>query len=322
MFAMGFMVLPVPGVPMRRLLLALALAAPSLAQGPVPDAAVVDTELVLDMAPANATVRPLGPFVTFAIQVHYRYLEAFPEPESTPITLSVASAPPWAVATVSPTTVFVAAALPPCGCERDAVGEAFLLVTTTQDAPAFEPAGVVVVAEAPEHGAYKAARGERSAEVAASYFGLVEATTPAATQKIAVGQRAEFPVTVTNFGNGASRAVFGLEPAPPPGLLFVLPPPGLLGARQQGSAANTATFPVRVEATGPFETTTLNITVTAGSVQDPSAEGDATKVTVRVQPPGAGGPGGVTRGAPGPEAALLAVALGALAWARRSGDDV
>jgi hypothetical protein len=294
---------------MRWLLVLLALAPLAAAQGALPP--VDQPTLAVTIAPLDAPIVPLGPFHTLPVRVAYTFLEAAPGEAAVAIALTVAEHPAWAVTTLSPATVYVQPATPPCGCQRTIAQDASLLVSTTVDGPAFAPTPVRVHASAEPQGLHAAAEADAEAPVQAGFFSILEATTPTTTLRMAAGQSLSLPVTVQNRGNAPTLVAFTVEGGAP-GVTLTAPAAVTIGSRQRGDTKNQAT----INATLATEPTTLtrepvNFTlhVRGALASDPTVRGDATRVTFIVEVRPLGEP---TRAAtPGPEG-LLAGAMLAL----------
>lgn len=299
-----------------------ALAALSLvagaasAQVPFPEAPLIDTSLELVMEEPAGRIRPLGPFQAIRLEVHYRFLEAAPESDATPVTLSVAEQPPWTVVTISPSTLYIPHGTP-CGCERDVVQEAFVLVSVTAEAPAFRAAEVRIRAEAAATGAYKASSAEGGVPVTADYFAILEVTAPQRIFRLDLGERVDVAATVVFFGNGASTISFSGVQAPG-SIELALPASFPLGARQQ-DGENTRDIVIGARVVSPFLTSHANIIVRATSSELPGAgEEDSTVLSLLFEPEPSAWPGASQARLPGPGLNLLGPALLVGALVRRA----
>lgn len=303
---------------MRLLGLALLLLAP-VAAAQVPQDGLIETAVAVAIGAPEGHVRPLGEFLSLPIEVTYSYHEVLPAQEPALITLAVAEVPPWFVATISPTSVYGPSAMPPCGCQRQAVLESYLLVSATQDAPGFQPATIAVTATAAPNGPYQGSEGRGEVEVTAGYFGRIDATTPSTTFRMSPGERVERVATVTNFGNAPTRITFQAQESPP-GIAVALPAEFDLAARQRGPAENTRSVPITFTAGPTPEPGRVTLRVEGRSTEDPAAEGDTTLLSFAISVPqalGSKNPDWTSRGIPAPGLVAAVAMLGLAALLRR-----
>lgn len=284
-------------------------------------AASCQTTIQLTIAPPTQSVKPLGPFIALPIAIEYSYAPSSGAIAPTPIQLSVTQSPPWAVATVSPTTVFADVSLQPGGAQQTKVTglQSFVLVTATQDAPAFTQGIIEITANAPPNGNLDASQRSVQIPIQADFFSILEANTPNAIQKAKPQALVSYPVTVTNFGNAQTKVDFSIdEGGIPEKWQVALPPPVTLQARQQGQTQNTRTVNVQIQT--PFQNGYMNvvgaITVRLRSnyALDAKVVGDSTIVSTLT----------TTKGfyVPGFEPLLALMAVGAVAAAlAQRGDE-
>lgn len=277
-----------------------------------------ETTVSVSISPPTQPVKPLGAFIALPVTIQYSFSPSAGAIAPTPITLSVSSAPPWAVATLSPTTVFA---------EVTAVGQgaaqqnspplnSFLLISATQDAPAFTNGIIEVTASAAANGNLVAKTGTVQVPIQADFFSIIEVTTPSTIQKAKPQAQVLFPLTVTNFGNAQTKVEF-IPDSVPDKWQVVIPAPITLNARQAGQAQNTKTVNLNVQT--PFQNGYMNvvgaITVRLRSTYalDPKVIGDSTLISTLT----------TTKGfyVPGPEPILALAGIAAVALALNQRDE-
>jgi hypothetical protein len=303
------------------LLLALLAVSASGQAGLVPTTPLLEPDLELLVDAPKGRIAPFAPFQVLGVRVTYRFLEAVPEFEAVPISFQLAETAPYVVTTISPSMLYFSPSVPPCLCEREVQMQAYLLLSTTAEAPAFRDFLVELRAEAPAHGIHGPAATVASLKPQADYFAIVEASTPELIHRLAPGEERRLPVTVTNFGNGASTITFSLLIPPPEGLEVLLPAPARLGALQQGEP-NVMTTEVVLRA-GPVLTEgQVRIQIHATSAEVPGSKSDATFISMyvlpqQVPPPSTVQSAGPVRAAPGLELTWLLPGLAGVALLRR-----
>lgn len=244
------------------------------------------TTVQLTIAPPTQPVKPLGPLLVLPINLDYTYSPSAGAIAPTSIQLTVTQFPPWAVATVSPSSIL--APVQPVGqgaAQQTVQGmQSFLLISATQDAPAFTNGIIEVTATASPNGNLQGSNGVVSIPIQADFFSIIEATTPTAIQKAKPQAQVSFPITVTNFGNALTKVEFLFDEGAIPDKWQVTPPsPVTLQARQQGQQQNTKTVNLLVQT--PFQNGYMNvvgaITVRLRSTYalDPKVIGDSTIVS-------------------------------------------
>lgn len=279
------------------------------------------TNINLNISPPQQPVKPLGAFLALPIAIDYSYAPSSAAIAPTQIGLTVTQFPPWAVATVSPSTVFATVTAQPSGVAQQTSPQltATLLITATQDAPAFTQGIIEVTATALPNGNLDGTSTPVQIPIQADFFSILEANTPNAIQKAKPQALVSYPVTVTNFGNAQTKVDFSIdEGGIPEKWQVALPPPVTLQARQQGQTQNTRSVNVQVQT--PFQNGYMNvvgaITVRLRSTYalDPKVIGDSTIVSTLT----------TTKGfyVPGFEPLLALMAVGAVAAAlAQRGDE-
>jgi uncharacterized repeat protein (TIGR01451 family) len=271
----------------------------------------------VEITPPTQPIKPLGPFISLPIKVTYTYNpQASVALASTPIALKVTNAPAWVVTTLSPTTVYIPVTQTEVagGSTNQAVKQdnAFLLVSTTADAPAFTQGTIEVQADAPQNGQLNPATTKTQIPVQADFFSIIEASTPTTIQKAKPQAQVTYPITVTNFGNAQTKVSFFVDSVPDK--WQVTPPsPITLLAKQSGGSQNSKTANVVIQT--PFSNGYLNVVgaitirITSSYALDPKVIGDSTIVSTLT----------TTKGfyVPGFEPLFAAFAIGALALVMR-----
>ncbi|MCA1813164.1 MAG: hypothetical protein LC624_04325, partial [Halobacteriales archaeon] len=263
-----------------------ALPMASAQAGVCPTSPTCATTLKMEITPPTQAIKPLGPVISLPIKVSYTYNpQASVALASTPIALKVTNAPSWVVTTLSPSTVYI-----PVSQVNDVQGtsggkdqdNAFLLVSTTADAPAFQQGTIEVQADAPQNGQLQTATTKTQIAVQADFFSIIEATTPSSIQKAKPQAQVSYPVTVTNFGNAQTKVSFFTDNVPDKWQVTP-PPPVTLLSKQQGGNQNSKTVNVVVQT--PFSNGYLNVVgaitvrITSAYALDPKVVGDSTIVS-------------------------------------------
>lgn len=291
------MLIPARGVvgvvgPLRALvLLALALlAAPSLLPGAsaqtlacnaISQLCATTTEVVV--SPPRDAVPPLGPFVAVPVTVRYTYVPTSLSLSATPIHLAVSQAPPWVAATVSPSTVYAPVDFVPSGVQPvTRTLSAFLLLSTTSEAPAFTAAPVEVRARAQPNGNLLGSEGRTQVPVQAGFFAPLQVAGPAEV-RLAPGDGEAVPIDVQAAANGPARIRF--EVAEAPRGVRVTPPGELtLESRQAGGQRTSATTAFAVEAARDVQPGDVVLVARALYALDERIEGGTARFVVHVTP--------------------------------------
>jgi len=255
---------------MRAALAVLAL----LAAVPIASAQTgqADTTVTVTIRPYDTPISPFSAVAAIPLVVEYT---ALPVPNIVPtaISLRVVEAPPWAIVSISPSTVYADPPPISAGVYGSSFAEANLLVSTTADAPAFSPANIKVEATASANGFHKQSSGTDTTLVVADYFGLLRAEALHETARY-VDDGARALVRVENFGNGNTLVRFELASAPED-VRVTLPASITLEARQFGGKHVSATVPVRVTGGGTGQVVVL---ATPSYALDPELRGAPSEV--------------------------------------------
>jgi hypothetical protein len=225
----------------------------------------------------------------------------------------VASQPAWATIVVSPASFVV----DPTSCDASGYTRVTgtLHATATQDAPAFTPSDIVLVATLD---GVKNASASARAPIEASYFSILDVQASEATALVAPGEKHGFALKISNFGNDDTRASFELVNASDDAFRVELPPPATLGSKQKGASVIELDTSVKVTAPeGNFLTNrvgTVTVRVVSADAAKPELRGDSATVsfvlTAHATPPGA-----ARKLSPGPPLTGWLAAAGALALA-------
>lgn len=289
----------------------MLLLPPAAAQGPWCGAVDVicqtTTEVVVQ--PPDAPIPPLGPYFALPVQVRYTYVPTALSTSPTSIHLDVRELPPWAGATLAPSTVYIP--VEPVGLQvQTRTASSFLLVSVTADAPAFTQGVVQVVAQAAPNGNLMGSQGRVDVPIQADYFSLLSASMATRSQELAPGQRVQLPMMVTNLGNGLTRVTFGVARAPE-GLGITQPEALTLPSRQMGSEENRAPVLWAFEAQPGFQGGDAVLVLQGAYALDPELLGERLEVVLHLPR----GPGGdvVTQSLLGSGPGAPPLALGLLA---------
>ncbi|HEV8359054.1 MAG TPA: hypothetical protein VGR28_01220 [Candidatus Thermoplasmatota archaeon] len=281
-----------------RLLLLLAVLVPMMA----PPAAAQGLGVVNAVVPIGATsvevlaVPPSEPipvdqvYVALPVQVVYRYSPTVPTFAPTKMHLSVADAPPWLTATVTPNTLSMPiAGVGACPCYTyESTATAFLLVGATHDAPAFAQGLVRLIAEAEQNGVYMSSYADLTLPIVPAFQALTDVRAAANHVALQPGEERAAPLTITNHGNAAIRVAFEVLEAPQG--VRVTPPDALIvGSRQQGDERNTAATILALRADGSLREGDVVLLARSTYALDPKLPGDAVKVTIHVARASGGG---------------------------------
>lgn len=223
------------------------------------------------------------------------------------VRVEVASKPEWVGATLSPSTVFIQAG--DCDAsEGTASSWTSLVVQTTAQAPAFEPANLTLRASSDGM-----EPGTDDVAVEAGFRAVVDAQTPKPAVAAGPDATVDLPVQVTNFGNGpvavTAQVVNGSG-----ALEVTLPDAFTLGAKQKGADhVGNVTVSVRTPAPNGYvdDRSSFEVRWSARYEPDPSVGGAEATSRFRIATRGIHVPG------PGAAAALAVLAGAGLASAGR-----
>lgn len=300
------------------LLLGLTVATaapPAAAQVPGGEDAT-RTNTQVSATPPSQPIRPLSTPAVIPVEITYTYQPQSQALLATQINLEVVDRPSWAIATISPETVFAPIQQGGTGTDssRQSTVSTTLVVQTTADAPAFQQGNIRIQANAQQNQGLAASSGTTTVPIVADFFSILDAGIPQTVRIARPQESIDVPITITNLGN-ADTTVFinrqGENPQPGAGVLFTSPSPRTVPSKQQGSQDNTLDVPVSLQA--PYQNGyinqpgVLNLQITSNYALDTQEQGMTTQVAMLI----------TTKGfyVPGPGPAILIAALGALALA-------
>jgi hypothetical protein len=302
---------PRPALPLLALTV-LALLAP-LAQAQVPPLpggpGSAQPQVRVELQDPGEALVPARPY-SLVMTIHYIYPPggSVPPDQATPPpsgqvcgSASVVQAPPWANVSITPAQVCFRLLSSQSASGSTATNTTIVEINATRDAPALEPFNFTVRFEANAAGTLAAASGEASQVVAPAYFGRIALVSPGQVV-VQGGSAQQVWVTVRNLGNGPALVTFRNATAPQ-GMRLDLPPPLLLPVGEERVVFATVRSPWTAPVRG-------DIAFTAEPVhpEQPALAGEVERTRVSVQGNAA---------VPGPGAALLVGAVGALAVALR-----
>ena len=243
---------------MLRSLLLVALLAPLATAQPTPTLVTLE---VGALPPSPPLQSPVSTELTLTASC------AILQPPLTNVHFRVTSKPTWSTAIISPLDTVLDPAQ--CGPSGTLSTHATVHVTTTDAAPGFRPAPIVITAtvqpqSTPEHSA------SATTNVTASYFSRLDVTVADPVKTVQPRETTEYAITIHNHGNAATRVRFETINVSP-GLDVTLPGRVVVGAKQQGDA-NEKDEVVRVLAWEGSEFTntvgSVNVRFFSESVED------------------------------------------------------
>lgn len=243
------------------------------------------TTVELLIQPPEAPLPVDGGHVALPVEVQYTYTTLPGSFQSTAVELRVTDLPPWLVATVSPSTVYMPVSplvLGPMQATQHA--QAMLLLAPTADAPAFQEGTVELLAFAHANGPYMASETRNAIGVQADFYALTELTAPAHVG-LRQGEEALVPLLVANFGNAPVRVRFALDHAPE-GLEVTVPSSIVLGSKQAGDERTRAVANLRIGAEARYAEGDVVVRALASFARDPKLVGDSAAVEIHVSEEG------------------------------------
>lgn len=270
------------------------------------------TRTQLSATPPSEPVRPLSGLENINVDVTYTYQEGGFAFVTTPIELEVTNSPSWITATLSPSTVY----MPVDGQSGEVTRSSTLVVQTTANAPAFQQGNIQIEGVARQNGDLAPSQGSTTVPVQAGFYSVIDAQTPKPVVIAGPQEQIDFPIEVTNFGNG-EQTIFLNTNQKSGGLDIVLPGAFTVSSQAGGDEDNTRTSTVSIQT--PFQNGYINqpgtftLDVSSAYALDQSNEGMSTRISSLVTTKGFFVPG------PGAVAALVSFAGVALALNRRRG---
>ncbi len=274
----------------------------------VPAALAQDAfEIRVSIAPFASPLAPLqeAPMTSFTLDVPC--VAPGSDPTSSKVDVKVDQFPAWATATVSPTEF----PLDPMTCRAGRITfEGTLTVAANDQAPAFTPTPLTIAATLAN--ANPPIRGEGTVAVTAGYFSVLDIQLAETIKTTAPDTDVEFPLTLTNLGNGKTRVTFEIVEIGNT-LTGQAPSPIELQSKQQGGTQTSATVLLQLHTRAAKgyanEVSVANYRITSALAEDPTMKGDEAMVSVLVTTKGLG--------TPGPGLALLTLAAAAAVTLRR-----
>lgn len=286
----------------------LAVADSSAAQDPLSGG---ETRTQLAAEPPNEPIQPLSGLRNIPLDVTYVYQEGGASLVTTAIEVEVTDRPSWASVSVTPSTVYVPV--------RDGEGgqgtvTTNLVVQVNADAPAYQQGTIELTASARRNGNLGPSQGTTTIPIQAGFYSVLDAQTPRPLVVAGPQDVVEFPVTVSNFGNGDQTVTLSISQGAED-LDIVLPGTFTTPSKVAGGETNTRTVTVTVQTafrTGYINAPgTFSLDVSSAYALDQSEEGMSTRISALVTTKGFYVPGP----APGLAAAVLAgVALAGRRW--------
>lgn len=286
--------------------LTLVVSTPAAAQSPT-EGGQTRTQLVAD--PPSEPIRPLSGLKNVQLEVTYTHQEGGASFVTTPIELQVTNSPSWITALVTPSTVYAEVH---DGQGGSSTVTANVVVQTTSNAPAFRQGNIEIEGHARQNGDLAESTGRTTIPIQAGFYSVVDAQTNQSVVVAGPQEQIDFPVTVTNFGNGDQTISLNISQQSG-GMDIVLPGTITVSSQATGAQDNSREIPVSVQT--DYQNGYINrpgtfaLDVTSAYALDQSNEGMSTRVSALV----------TTKGffVPGPGALAAAVALAAAGGALR-----
>lgn len=230
-----------------------AVAGPVQAQG-----TNAPSTVEIKITPYQEPIKPLSGFAVLQAEVKYSYFAAGSTAlVASKVQLKVAEQPPWAVVTISPSTLLFTIQGTPSGNTVTAPAQKVsIIVTTTADAPAFTAGNLRIQANAEANQPIGPSNAEDQTLIQADFFSILDAQVQQPIRVVGPQKAVDFPVTVSNFGNANTKVLFELASEPSGGLVVPIPQPVTLEARQTGGKNTQQTVQFSIQT--PFRNGYLN----------------------------------------------------------------
>jgi hypothetical protein len=242
------------------------------------------------ITPYTTPIKPLTDLADIQMAITYSYTSTNPGLIQVPITIT-ADAPPWAIVVVSPSTVYAPVSPSPGGLQGSSTSTVdqpitvHLLVSTTQNAPAFSQGTITVKAvSGATQTQLPSATGTAQTNVEADYFSIIDAVATSTIQQATPQSEVAYPITVTNLGNAQTKFFFNVDPHTiPDGWQVVPPAPITLGSTQQGDKSTQATVSLQIQT--PYHNGYLNqagaitVQVLSSYALNAALKGDTSQIT-------------------------------------------
>lgn len=254
--------------------------------GALPQACQTNVQVTI-AAPADL-LYPLGEYMVVPVSIDYTYAPTALTFAPTQVDLTATQFPPWLVATISPSTVYMAVSPQPAGIsmQQSPPAQSFLLLSAGADAPAFASGVVEVTAVAHGNGALNPSSASSQIPVQAAYLGLLEVKAPSHVVPLRPGDGQVVPLRAANLGNAPTRVTF--EVASTPKGVEVFPPGDLNLDSPLESDATAATVLLGLNAPGRYAPGDVVVLATPAYALDQRWTGEPTRLTLHVAPTGAG----------------------------------
>lgn len=233
----------------------------------------------------DGPIRPLAGARSTTVRIDVTCSPASALPSGIAVLLAIDNSPPWANAVIAPERHDVDAQ----ACASGAVHlESTLTIAVTDQAPAYQPDLLRLdIVTSPSGPGASSSQAAANVPIVAAYFGLLDASTPLAAIPGDHDELVLFPLTMTNFGNGATKIHFETGRVDD-GLRVGAPPSIVLQSRQAGGVQTSHLVPVQAARMIEADDGTLSFTIRYHSsyALDAKLEGDSGELRFRVLPPG------------------------------------
>ncbi|HEX2021693.1 MAG TPA: hypothetical protein VHH36_03220 [Candidatus Thermoplasmatota archaeon] len=268
----------------------------------------------------DQALKPLQQQITLRGTVEFAADAATPRTSFTGIQvqLTKTTGPGWATVVFNPPTLVLTFDAP-AGAEQQATasGTFDMVISASDQAPAFQDTEIVVQAKSASSQAFQEKTATASVSVHADYFSILDIALPESIKVERPQTPAAFPITITNFGNGPTKVNFEIEARPENEKFTIIPPSSIqLESKQVGGSQITKDAILQVQT--PYKNGYMNepgavtVKITSHYATDSTLVGASDKVTVLV----------TTKGfyVPGPSPVLLIglLAIAAFVLRRRS----
>ena len=264
-----------------------ALVPTAAAQGTAQPANLVVT---LDSQGADQQLKPLQAPIELKGTITLTADSGAPRSSLTGITVSLTPVqqPSWATLVISPPQIVLTFEDAPSGTSQTVGGTFKVLVSASDQAPAFQDAPVVVEAKSSSTPFLAQQTSRAPASIRASYFSIIDVALPESIKVERPQTPVSFPISVTNLGNGPTKVNFELLNAATEGdKLQIAPPQSLtLEARQTGGSQITKDAILQVQT--PFkngymnEPRAISMKISSHYATDTQLAGQSETVTVLV----------------------------------------
>lgn len=264
-----------------------ALVPTAAAQGTAQAPTLVVT---LDSQSADQQLKPLQAPIELKGKVSFSADTLSPRSSFTGVTVSLTPVqqPSWATVVMNPPQLVLTFTEAPGGQTVEATGDFKVLVSASDQAPAFQETPIVIEAKSSSNQFVSQATQRAQASIRASYFSILDVALPESIKVERPQTPVSFPISVTNLGNGPTKVNFELLAAATEGdKLQIAPPQSLtLEARQTGGSQITKDAILQVQT--PFkngymnEPRAISMKISSHYATDTQLAGQSETVTVLV----------------------------------------